>query len=245
MKRAWNVLAFLAIVNLLAVGGFVGWLAASDRLSADRLRSVRELLKPTVAEQSAAEARHTAEAEAKAKEAAEAVKRGGVPVSSGQKIEEQRQAQDLLDQQVVRMREESRQLQELIQSKREELERQTAALEAARIEFDKQQAEWKQLSQDEQFLQAVGALEAQKPADAAKVLSAILNVAPLPQNAEQPSQQARKQREIVIRYLASMADRSRAKILAEFIKTDDKLAAELLEDLRKRGELTAAATTGP
>lgn len=245
MKKVWNIIGFLAVVNLLAVGGFVGWLGATDRLNAERLRSLRDMLKPTISEQAGEEARVSAAAEVKSKEAAEAAKRAGAPVSSGQKIEDHRQAQDLLDQQLVRMKEEARQLKELIQTRRDELDRQTAALDAARADFDRKQAEWKQLSEDEQFQQAVGALEAQKPADAAKLLNAILTVPPSAQ-AVDATLQTRKQREIVIRYLAAMADRSRAKILAEFIKSDDKLAAELLEDLRKRGEnTTAASAVGP
>jgi hypothetical protein len=245
MKKIWNIVAVLAIANLLAIGGFVGWLAATDRLNMDRLRLLRETLKPTVAEQNAMEAKATVEAEVKAKAAAEAARRGGVPESSGQKIEDRRQTQDLLDQQLVRMKEEARQLKEQIQSKQQELDRQSATLEAARREFDQRQAEWKQLSQDEQFQQAVGVLEAQKPADAAKVLTAILDTPPLPQNADNAAP-ARNKRDIVIRYLAAMADRTRAKIMAEFIKTDEKLAADLLEDLRKRGaETTAAASAAP
>ncbi|MDP1661482.1 MAG: hypothetical protein Q8L55_06160 [Phycisphaerales bacterium] len=244
MKRVWNILAFLAVANLVAVGGFVGWLFATDHLNAERLRAVHEVLKPTITEQAGEEARVSAEAEAKAKEAAIASKREGVPVSSDAKIEGQRQAQDILDQQMTRMREEARQLKELIQTRRDELDRQTAALDAARAEFDNRQAEWKQISQDEQFQQAVGALETQKPADAAKLLSAILAVPPGPQ-AVDATFQAKKQRDIVIRYLATMSDRARSKILAEFIKGDEKLAAELLEDLRKRGEVTAAAAAGP
>ena len=35
MKKVWNIIAFLAVVNLLAVGGFVGWLGATDRLNAE------------------------------------------------------------------------------------------------------------------------------------------------------------------------------------------------------------------
>lgn len=245
MKRVWNVIAFLAIANLFAIGGFVGWLAATDRLSIDRLRELRETLKVTVTDQKAEEARVTAEASEKAKAEAEAARRTGNPESSGQKIEDRRQTQDLLDQQLVRMREEARQLKEQIQSRRDELDRQSAALDAARKEFDQRQAEWKQLSEDEQFQQAVGVLSAQKPADAMKVLAAILDGPPLAQNAESSSP-PRNKREIVIRYLASMADRTRAKIMAEFIKADDKLAAELLEDLRRRGtETTAAASAAP
>jgi hypothetical protein len=248
MKRVWNMIAFLAIVNLLAVGGFVGWLAATDRLSLDRLRTLRETWKVTVAEEKEAEAKVTAESEAAKKAGVEAVRRAGAPESSGQKIEDRRQAQDLLDQQIVRMREEARQLKEQIQSRRDELDKQSAALEAARKDFEQRQAEWKQLAQDEQFQQAVGVLEAQKPSDAMKVLQAILDGGTPPAAAPgaDPAPSVRNKKDVVIRYLASMADRSRSKNMAEFIKADEKLAAELLEDLRRRGaESTAAASAAP
>ncbi|MFT3686203.1 MAG: hypothetical protein QM783_14985 [Phycisphaerales bacterium] len=155
------------------------------------------------------------------------------------------------------MKEEARQLKEQLQAKQAELDRQTAALDAARREFEQKQAEWKELAQNEQFQQAVGVLEAQKPADAAKLLSAILDgtaapldatpVAAAPAGAPAPAQpQSRNKHEIVIRYLAALSDRARAKIIAEFVKTDQRLAAELLEDLRKRGgESTAAASAAP
>lgn len=257
MKRVWNILAFLAITNLLAVGGFVGWLAATDRLSVDRLRNLRESWKMTVAEEKEAEAKATAESEAAKKAATEASRRAGAPESSGQKIEDHRQAQDLLDQQMVRMKEEARQLKEQLQTKQQELDRQQASLDAARREFEQKQAEWKDLAQNEQFQQAVGVLEAQKPADAAKLLTAILDGSAPPLDATPiaaaptpvptaPQPQSRNKREIVIRYLASVSDRTRAKIIAEFVKTDQRLAAELLEDLRKRGgESTAAASAAP
>lgn len=244
MKRVWNVLAFLAVVNLLAIAGFVGWLAASDRLNIERLRTLRETLKPTIAEQTAEESRLSAETTKKTKETAEAIRRSGTPVSSEQKIDQHNQAQDLLDQQLLRLKEEARQLKEQIQSRREELEKQTAALEAARKDFDQKQSEWKQASDDEQFQQAVGALQAQKPADATKILMAILDE-PAPAQSSDLNQHRTKQRNKVIRYLASMADRSRSKILGEFIKIDEKLAAELLEALRNRGvEAPATASAG-
>ena len=55
MKTLWNVLAFMAVVNLLAMAGFVGWLWQSQRLSVDRLEQVRELLKLTIPEQEEAD----------------------------------------------------------------------------------------------------------------------------------------------------------------------------------------------
>lgn len=249
MKRAWNVIAFLAIANLVAVGGFLGWLTATDRLSLDRLRSLRESWRMTVAEEKAAEAKAVAEAEASKKAATEAARRSGAPESSGQKIEDRRQAQDVLDAQTTRLKEEARQLREQLAAKQQELDRQTALLDAARKEFEQRQAEWKDMAQNEQFQQAIGVLEAQDPADALKVLMALLDGGPAtpaqPGEAAPPGP-ARGRKEVVIRYLASMSDRKRAKIMAECIKTDEKLAAELLEDLRKRtGESSAAASTAP
>ncbi|MFT3686204.1 MAG: hypothetical protein QM783_14990 [Phycisphaerales bacterium] len=79
MKRVWNMLAFLAIANLLAIGGFVGWLAATDRLSVDRLRTLRESWKTTVAEEKEAEAKAAVESEAAKKASAEAARRAGAP----------------------------------------------------------------------------------------------------------------------------------------------------------------------
>lgn len=43
MKIAWNIIAFVAIMNLLAVLFFGGWLAVSGRVSNERIESVRTL----------------------------------------------------------------------------------------------------------------------------------------------------------------------------------------------------------
>ena len=43
MKLAWNIVAFVAIMNLLAVLFFGGWLAVSGRVNNERIESVRTL----------------------------------------------------------------------------------------------------------------------------------------------------------------------------------------------------------
>ena len=43
MKLAWNIIAFVAIMNLLAVLFFGGWLAVSGRVNNERIESVRTL----------------------------------------------------------------------------------------------------------------------------------------------------------------------------------------------------------
>ncbi len=73
---------------------------------------------------------------------------------------------------------------------------------------------------DEQFKLALGTLESQKPKDAYNVLKALID---------------NQKPDDAVGYLAAMSDRARSKIVAEFIKVDDKLAAGLLEQLRHRG----------
>jgi len=39
MRTVWNIISFLAVVHLLAVALFIGWLWQSQRLSAERRTS--------------------------------------------------------------------------------------------------------------------------------------------------------------------------------------------------------------
>lgn len=240
MKKLWLIICILAVANILAIGGFIGWLGATDRLSKDRLWKIKELLSPTVAEQKVIDDKAAAEAEDKAKIVADAKRRAGEPESASERIASNRENQEILDQQLARMREEARQLQTLIDQRKADLERQVARFDADREAFRKERAEWEQLAGDEQFQQAIGVLETQKPADAMKVLRSILEAPAGPQAAD-AAQGRRKQEEIVIRYLANMNDKVRSKIMAEFVKADEKLAADLLEQLRTRG--TAGSST--
>jgi len=83
---------------------------------------------------------------------------------------------------------------------------------------------------DKQFQLALATLEGQKPADAKKVLRAMLDA---------PTHQTDQ----VVSYLAKMDEGKRAKIMAEFVKEDPAVAAELLERLRIRGLGGAAAAS--
>ena len=52
MRTLWNMIAFLAVVNLLAIGLAIGWLGWTERLDQDRLDEVRELFRIPTAEAS-------------------------------------------------------------------------------------------------------------------------------------------------------------------------------------------------
>ena len=51
MKRIWMIVSTLAIANMLAVIGLLAWLHTSDRLSKDRLQSIRSMLAVTHAQE--------------------------------------------------------------------------------------------------------------------------------------------------------------------------------------------------
>ena len=57
MKTLWNIVSFLAVVHLLAVVMFVGWLWKSGRLDEARVGELREMLAMTIPEVEAAAAR--------------------------------------------------------------------------------------------------------------------------------------------------------------------------------------------
>lgn len=239
MKKVWTVVSIIAVANLLALLGFVGFLGATDRISKERLWKVRELFGTTVSIDRAAEEKAKTEAEEKAKADVEAKRRGGEPESASTRIEDHANQREILDQQLLRMREESRQLQDRIAAQRTALEQQQAMLDAAKKEHAERKAEWEKLATDEQFQQAIGVLETQKPADAVKMLKSILDGTAGGQEPNtDPDVATKKRKEVVIRYLAAMNDKTRTKIIAEFIKRgfdDERLAAELLELLRTRG----------
>jgi chemotaxis protein histidine kinase CheA len=225
MKSLGLIVATVAIANLLAIAGFVGWLAASNRLNMDRLRQVRAVLAPTIAEEEIAKA---AEAEAEKKAAAEAAERAKMaipPESAAERIEQNRTDRDLREDQAARQRKELDDLRRRLLADRSKLDEDRSAFETEVKAFREQRAAEEKVRSSEQFKQALATLEAQKAKDAQQVLKALLD---------------KQQESQAVEYLAAMGERPRGKILAEFIKEDATLAARLLERLRARGLAMAA-----
>ena len=50
MRTLWNAIAFLAVVNLLALAFAGGWLYRTGRLDRDRIEAVREIFRRPVSE---------------------------------------------------------------------------------------------------------------------------------------------------------------------------------------------------
>lgn len=230
MKSLWTILATLAIANLLALAGFVGWLAASDRLSRERVEKIRLILAPTLAEDQAAADAKAEEDKKGAADAAEKQRLAGPPESATEKIDQNRAENDKRQEQAARLRKEIDDLRRRLLADQEKLDDERRSFDAERKAFLAQRDDATKLTTSEQFKQALGTLEAQKSRDAQQVLKSLIDS---------------QQKPMVVEYLAAMGDRPRGKILAEFIKDDAKLAAELLERLRARGVAVAAASPAP
>ena len=53
MKALITGLIVIAVANLLAIGGFVGWLVQSDRLDMERVRELRQKVSVTLTQERA------------------------------------------------------------------------------------------------------------------------------------------------------------------------------------------------
>lgn len=233
MKKAWSVLAFLAVVNLLAVAGFFAWLKSTDRLNGERAAKIRAMLAETITAEKARLAEEAAKAEAEVKQKAERQRLAGLPESAGDQLDRQREADDVRQAMILRLREEVQQLKATLARQEEQLAADKSALADAEKRLAEREATLTRAAGTASFKSALASLESQKPAAARAVLQALID--------------ERKQDE-VIAYLAAMQDRTRSKIVAEFIKADEKVAAGLLEQLRTRGVTVtpdAARTAAP
>lgn len=226
MKRIWMIVSALALANVLALAGVVAWLQTSGRLNRERVDAVRQIFAVTLEQEKTAESQIIADQSKAAAEAA-AEQRAAVPpeTAAAQIAEKQLQAEKEL-QIVLRRQQELENLRSFLLKQLADLDRREQALEQARAAFAAEQARAAEQASSEQFKTALATLEAQRPRDAKAMLQALISD---------------HQTEQVIAYLAEMDESKRGKIVAEFVKDEPSLAADLLERLRTRGSTGSAA----
>jgi len=230
MKSLWTAISIIAVANLLALLGVVGWLKTSDRLDAARLRDVRQLFTKTVAQVKSEEEQAKATGEVQKKKDEEESKRGSAPASAGDKLD-MRLVLSQAD--AVRVEAAKRDVDIL----RDTLARERRRLDEDRKDFEKTKSSWEKArqdvlakEQDEQFKKTLGTIESLKPDKAKSTLQELI---------------AKNQKDQVVAYLNAMQDRTRTKVIDEFIKSDPKLAADLLERVRTLGLLAQAPRGAP
>ncbi|MCH7571371.1 MAG: hypothetical protein IH891_00495 [Planctomycetes bacterium] len=213
MKSLWSVVSFLAVVHLLALLGFLGWMYGSDRLSLERVRTVRELFAMTMAEEKMQKEEQERETTVNPERDSSMFQ-----MSSTRQIEllTDVQRQELLATQ--RMKDESE-----MHARQFSLLNQKIASE--REEFEEERRRWEEATgadrerkTNEQFTQTVIQYESLPAKQGKQVLIELINSG---------------NREQAVAYLDAMKPRATSKILKEFKSPEEIiLAAELLEELR-------------
>jgi hypothetical protein len=224
MKTLWTALSVLAVANLFALLGVGGWLAASQRLDVPRLREVRRLLSETAPERHEREERERTKREEADKAAAEAASARVLPVAAEGvlqlKLEESQADQARLE----AARREVQIMQETLRRERRALDADREALAKERGDFEAARKQVVDSEGNAQFKKALSTLEGLKPDKAKAALQELI---------------AASHTEQAVAYLNAMQERTRTKIIDEFIKDDPKVATDLLERIRTRGVLPA------
>lgn len=253
MRTAWNIVAVVAVANLIALAGFVGWLAASDRLDVDRARTLRQMLSRTIT----AEKEATAQAEAKAKaerEEAEAAKKAAQPpLTAEQRVSLRLEASELDQRRAERLRREVEDLQRALATERAALDTERAELSQQRAQFERLVSGNQAALNDQQFQKTLGVLVGLKPKEAVALIRQMLDgtgvasPAGVQANAASPAPSAPSEAGMsnVVSYLDAMEDKPRGKIMAELAKDDPKLATQLLDRLRQRAQFAAVPKEAP
>jgi len=230
MSTIGRLIKILALANLLAVLGFVGWLFASGRVDGARLAKVRDIFKPTIAEESAA----LAEGEAKAAEAeqlaADERKLLEIPMVRAEQIVSAERFQQRAALAVRGLKDEQSRLLEDLSSRERSVTEREDALAKRKTEWTKSIAEEKDRQTKEQFRKAVRLLES----------------APPKQGKEWILELVRSGREDqAVSYLDAMNPAKSAALLKAFKgEGEAKVATDLLERLRQLGlesEINAGA----
>jgi hypothetical protein len=221
MKRLWTIISFIAVVNLLSLLLFGGWLWHSGRLDVDRINRVRDLLAMTIVEEQAAAEERAAQAEREQAEAAERAWEANPPLPSAAHVQQASLASDQADQAMRQVRDETVRLQEQLDRRAAELDQREQTFQAARDAWLSSIEQEKSRRSDEQFLQTVKQYETAPAKIAKEWMTRLIDEGG---------------RDQVVAYLDAMNPRAASKILREF-KTEKEaaLATELLEELRTFG----------
>lgn len=228
MKKIWTMISVMAVANMLALMGFVGWLQATDRLDLQRVRDMRSLYTETLTEQldrEQLEADQLAEAE-KAKELAAEEALGGEPIDSADWLRINWELREQNSERLERLRRDVEDLKRTLADARAKLNADIEAFEKMKEAFDAERDRIARIEGDVQFKKAVSTYATLKPAAAVRMMIQMMGQTPA--DGTDGTVQ-------VVSYLNAMDERKRSSIIGEFEKTDPALAADLLERLRNYG----------
>jgi flagellar motility protein MotE (MotC chaperone) len=227
MKTFAQVIGIICVLHMLALGGFVGYLAGTDRLSRDRVLEAAQMFRVTITEE-AELAKAAAEADAQSQEIAarvELTSGKSAPTSVAQRLAEERQRNEITLRQLERTRQEIESLRMNLTQRQAQMDRERDELLAEKQALEQRLKDLEQRYNEEGFRKAVALYESLPAKQVKQMFVGLLES---------------NETDQVISYLESMQPRKAAAILKEFKTQAEALqAAQLTQKLRERGsELT-------
>ncbi|MAJ47849.1 MAG: hypothetical protein CBC35_11385 [Planctomycetes bacterium TMED75] len=219
MTRLWNICAFIALANLVALIGLLVWMASTGRIDSDRVDRVRALFaQPVEVERLAAEAQRQAE-ELEREASLEADSMVGLPASSRWPIDAFTKIQMERQRMERRFRDQlERDGQEILRAE-QQLNAERDAFEREKAEYQQNQEQLRVQQESAEFKQAVKDLESM-PAKSAKNLI-VETCATGPEGID-----------LALRWMKGMRQGTRATIIASMKSAEElKLASSLLKSL--------------
>jgi hypothetical protein len=224
MKNVVKIVSILAILNLLAVAGVVGWLAAEGRLDRERVLEMTAILGETP--EARAERVEAARLEAEAANAPKPRTDGDIR-STDQRNEARIELTMIDRERLERLQREVRDLQAQLRLQRQMLDRDRARFDQEKADFQAMRERLMAIDGADYFQKSLAVLNGMKPDDIRPVFQTMIDEG---------------KTEEVISYLAAFDERHRAKVVTEFVQGGEvELAAGLLESLRTRGLEPAVA----
>jgi hypothetical protein len=221
MKTLFKLVLVLAVANLLAVAGFVGWLFASGRVDGERLGRVRELFAQTIRDEKAkSEELATAEAEA-VRLAGDERRLRELPIARADQIVQSERFEQRATLAMRSLEEGQRRMQADLAGREQSVTDRETSLATRQKEWEASIAAEKERETDEQFRKVVRLLESVPPKQARDWISELVRTGRIDQ---------------AVAYLDAM-NRAKSSALLKAFKgeTDTKVATDLLERLRVLG----------
>jgi hypothetical protein len=230
MSAVARIVKIIALANLLAVAGFIGWLFASGRVDGARLTAIRDIFRSTIAEEASVLAAADAEAEEAARVAAEQRKLLETPMARTEQIVSAERFEERAALAVRNLKDEQQRLFSDLSGRERSVTEREEALTTRQAEWENSIADEKERQTREQFRKAVRLLEA----------------APAKQSKDWILELVRTGREDqAVAYLDAMNPAKSAGLLKAFKgEGEAKVATDLLERLRQLGlesEINAGA----
>jgi len=204
MKRAWSVVSFIAVVNLMTIILVLGWAWITGKVDADRLSALRAIFA----------APHSTQQDAPVAEPVAVAAALELPLSSAERLawfdrwemEQEQRVQQLVDEAERRTRE--------VQSKLNALQQERLAFEAERARYQETVKSSSLADADASFKQSVRLYERARPSTSKTWLMALVEDRGLNQ---------------AVRLLQAMDERAASRLLAAMnTEEEQKVATGLL-----------------